>query len=399
MNVGLFIASFDAGGTEGQMLELATRLDPKRFRVRMACFAAVGPLSARARAQLPVTEFPLVSLRYPGTAAELLRFAAWCRRHELSVVHTAGLYANVFGITGAALARVRLRVASRRCLANLAHRPAPRRLERLTYSLAHRVVTNSNAAGRILAREGVAPDAITMIPNGIDLADRPVCAAAGAPRVIVVANLRWEKGHDVLLDAVPHVLASRPDVVFTIVGDGPLRLDIEAEAHRRGLGRSFEVLGSRGDVSDLLRNAGVFVLPSKSDARPNALMEAMAAGLPVVATAVGDVAELVAAGRTGFLVPPGDPNALASAVLSIVANPARACALGAAARAEVSQFSVARMVAAYERLYQGAESQGRKPLKNGDHEHLRVHACTSRVAASRSAKPSPIVAIASAIKP
>jgi glycosyltransferase involved in cell wall biosynthesis len=365
MNVGLFIASFDAGGTEGQMLELATRLDPKRFRVRMACFAAEGPLSARARAQLAVTEFPLVSFRYPGTAAELLRFAAWCRRHELSVVHTAGLYANVFGITGAALARVRLRVASRRCLANLAHQPALRRLERLTYSLAHRVVTNSNAAGRILAREGVAPDAITTIPNGIDLADRPVCAAAGAPRVIVVANLRREKGHDVLLDAVPHVLASRPDVVFTIVGDGPLRLDIEAEAHRRGLGRSFEVLGSRSDVSDLLRNAGVFVLPSKSDARPNALMEAMAAGLPVVATAVGDVAELVAAGRTGFLVPPGDPNALASAVLSIVANPARACALGAAARAEVSQFSVARMVAAYERLYQGAESQGRKPLKNG----------------------------------
>ena len=160
---------------------------------------------------------------HPRTAAALLRFAAWCRRHELWVVHTAGLYANIFGLTGAALARVPLRVASRRCLADVAQSPARRRLERLTYRLAHRVVTNSSAAGRLLAREGVTPDAIAMIPNGIDIAGRPVCSAAGRPEVIVVANLRREKGHDVLLDAAPHVLAARPDVVFRIVGDGPLR--------------------------------------------------------------------------------------------------------------------------------------------------------------------------------
>jgi len=343
------------------MVELATRLDAHRFRVRLACFTAQGPLAARARAHLPVTEFPLISLRSPGTAAELLRFTAWCRRHELSVVHTAGLYANVFGITGAALARVRLRIASRRCLANLAHQPALRWLERLTYRLAHRVVTNSSAAGRILAQEGVAPGAIVAIPNGIDLTGRPVCAAAGAPRVIVVANLRREKGHDVLLDAAPDVLAARPDVVFTVVGDGPLRLAIEAETHRRGIARSFAFLGSRTDVPDLLADAGVFVLPSTSDARPNALMEAMAAGLPVVATAVGDVPELIAADETGVLVPPGDSHALASAILSILANRARAWALGAAARAAVSRFSVARMVDAYERLYVEAPGAGPHP--------------------------------------
>jgi len=258
MNVGLFIASLDAGGTEGQMLQLATRLDPRRFQVRLACFSAHGAFAARACAQLRVTEFPLVSLRHFGTVVELRRFAAWCRRQELSVVHTAGLYANVFGTMGAALASVRFRVASRRCLANLAHPPTLRRIERLTYRLAHRVVTNSSAAARILAREGVAADAITIIPNGIDLTGRPVCAAAGAAKVIVVANFRREKGHDVLLDAAPHVLAARRDVVFRIVGDGPLRRVIEAETHRRGLGRSFEFLGCRSDVPDLLRDAGVF---------------------------------------------------------------------------------------------------------------------------------------------
>ncbi len=180
--VGLFIASFDAGGTEGQMLELATRLDPRRFHVRLACFSSKGPWASRARNQLPVAEFPLESLSHPRTAAALLRFAAWCRRHELSVVHTAGLYANIFGLTGAALARVPLRVASRRCLADVAHSPARRRLERLTYRLAHRVVTNSSAAGRLLAREGVAPDAIAMIPNGIDIAGRPVCVGGRKAR-------------------------------------------------------------------------------------------------------------------------------------------------------------------------------------------------------------------------
>jgi glycosyltransferase involved in cell wall biosynthesis len=351
MNVGLFIASLDAGGTEGQMLQLATRLDPRRFQVRLACFSAQGAFAARARAQLCVTEFPLVSLRHPGTVVELLRFAAWCRRQELSVVHTAGLYANVFGTMGAALAGVRLRVASRRCLANLAHPPTLRRLERLTYRLAHRVATNSSAAARILAREGVASDAITIIPNGIDLTGRPVCAAAGAAKVIVVANFRREKGHDVLLDAAPHVLAARRDVIFRIVGDGPLRRAIEADTHRRGLGRSFEFLGCRSDVPDLLRDAGVFVLPSKSDARPNALMEAMAAGLPVVATAVGDVPELIDANRTGVLVPPGNPHALVAAILSILDDPVWAAALGAAARLAMARFNVDRMVAAYERLY------------------------------------------------
>jgi glycosyltransferase involved in cell wall biosynthesis len=363
--VGLFIASFDAGGTEGQMLELAIRLDPSRFRVRLACFSGQGPLRARAeRAHLPISEFPLVSLRHPAAVTELLRFSAWCRRHQLSAVQTAGLYANVFGLTGAAVAGVRFRVASRRSLANLAHQPPLRRLEQLAYRLAHRVVTNSSAAGRILAQEGVAPAAIVHIPNGIELAGRPACAEPGAPRVIVVANLRREKGHDVLLDAAPYVLAVRPDVVLTIVGDGPLRAAIEAEVHRRGLARSVELLGSRTDVPDLLANAGVFVLPSHSEARPNALMEAMAAGLPVVASAVGDVPELIAANRTGILVPPDDARALAAAILSVVADPVRACAFGAAARAAVSRFGFEGMVAAYEQLYEaGAAGRVKKPIR------------------------------------
>jgi len=333
------------------MLELANRLDSRRFHVRLACFNSKGPWASRVRTQLPIAEFPLESLSHPRTAAALLRFAAWCRRHDVSVVHTAGLYANIFGLTGAALARVPLRVASRRCLADVAHSSARRRLERLTYRLAHRVVTNSSAAGRLLAREGVAPDAIAMIPNGIDVAGRPVCAAAGRPEVIVVANLRREKGHDVLLDAARLVLATRPDVVFRIVGEGPLRQSIEAEAQRRGLWPAFEFLGFRSDVADLLANAGVFVLPSRTEARPNALMEAMAAGLPIVATAVGDVPDLIAAPRTGLLVPPGDARALAAATLSVLADPVRACALGAAARVAVLDFTIDRMVASFERLY------------------------------------------------
>jgi glycosyltransferase involved in cell wall biosynthesis len=202
------------------------------------------------------------------------------------------------------------------------------------------------------------------IPNGIDLAGRPVCAAPGVPRVIVVANLRREKGHDLLLDAAPLVLAARPDVRFTIVGDGPLRPSVEADAVRRGLARSFDFLGARTDVPDLLAGSGVFVLPSRSEASPNALMEAMAAGLPIVATAVGDVPEMIVTDRTGILVPSEDSAALAAAILSVVADPVRACALGAAARTAVSRFGFEPMVAAYEQLYEAcAVRRARRPIR------------------------------------
>ena len=353
VHAGIFITSFDTGGTESQMLELASRLDRHVFSVHLACFNRRGTLGARAaRLDVPVTEFPLLGFGRPRIVLDLGKFASWCVRNQLAIVQTAGLHANIFGLAGAALARVPVRVGSRRSITSFAHRPALRRLQRHAYRLAHHVVANSHAAAAALIQDRIPHRTIVTIPNGIDLALRPFSRNPGAPRVVVVANLRAEKGHDVLVVAACHVLARRPDVIFQLAGDGPMRRTIEQLVERHRVAHSFEFLGFRDDVPEVLAAAGVFVLPSRTEALPNAVMEAMAAQLPIVATARRRrTLELIRHDRDGLLIPSGDPVRLAEAILAIVADPCRARRFGVAARVAVEQFTFQRQVRAYQELY------------------------------------------------
>jgi glycosyltransferase involved in cell wall biosynthesis len=166
----------------------------------------------------------------------------------------------------------------------------------------------------------------------------------------------------VLIDAAPSLLARHPDLTFTIVGDGPLRGALEAHAARLGVSRAFEFLGHREDVPELLAASDVFVLPSRSEASPNAVIEAMAAGLPVVACAVGGNLELVQHGRTGYLVPPDDSVALGEALQLLVCDPAAAAVLGAAGRdAALARHAYDRMVAAFEALYRSGSPAAGAP--------------------------------------
>jgi glycosyltransferase involved in cell wall biosynthesis len=350
--VGIFLTNFDAGGTEGQMLTLAERLDPRRFRVHLACFTHHGPWASRAtRVDPDAGAFPLRGLRRPSTGAALLRYARWCARRRLAIVQTAGLHANIFGLSGAALARVPVRIASRRNVTSLRHSPALQRLQRLSYKLAHAVVANSSAAADAVVSDGVPRDKVIVIPNGIDIEHRPACHSPGSPRLIVVANFRPEKGHDLLVAAARRIVDRRPDAVFQLVGNGPLLNVIREHVRRAGLGHAFEFLGQRTDVPHLLASAGLLLLPSRTEALPNAVLEAMAAALPVVATAVGGVPELIEHDRTGLLVPPENAEALADAALTLLNDTERARRLGEDARKSAERFRMGPMVAAYERLY------------------------------------------------
>ncbi|HMD35949.1 MAG TPA: glycosyltransferase, partial [Vicinamibacterales bacterium] len=148
------------------------------------------------------------------------------------------------------------------------------------------------------------------------------------------------------------IRARFPDAAFEIVGAGPERDALVARAESRGVLEAFSFLGHRDDVPALLAAADIFVLPSRSEAFPNAVLEAMAAGLPIVASSVGGILELVDDGRTGLLAPAGDPRALADRITTLMADAAFAASLGAAARAEAaSRYSFDRMVASFDALY------------------------------------------------
>ena len=351
------------------MIELVRRLDRRRWEVHLACFRPSGAWFDRAReAAASVACFPTTSFCRADIVRHLTAFARWCRERRIAVVHTGQLYSNVFGLTGAALAGVPVRIANRREI-GVIRSGGQIAAQRAAYTFAHKVIANSRAAAARLAAERVAAEKIVIVPNGLDIARFPI--APRRPmlrRFITVANLRPEKGYDVLIDAAPEVLRRFPDATFECVGAGPLFDELRAAAAARGVAHAFVFSGHQDDIAVRLANADVFVLPSYTEALPNAVLEAMAAGLPVVATDVGGVGEVVSHGRTGILVPAGDARVLAHTMAEVLANPAWAGALGDAARAEVQdRYSFDRMVSAFEDIYHAEldrRARGVAPITN-----------------------------------
>ena len=351
--VAVFITSFSPGGTERQMTELIQRLDRSRFDVHVACFHRAGPWLPHVEACAPVTAFPIAGFARPATLARAASFARWCHERGIAVLQACDLYANTFALPTAAIAGVPARIGSRREL-NPDKSVGQMALQRQAYRLAHAVVANSTAAAQQLEREGVPAGQVHVINNGIAL-DRFSTAVRTRREVralITVANLRREKAHDVLIAAFALLAPRHPGLELQIVGDGPRRQELEAMASAHGVGRQVRFLGYREDVAALLAAADLFVLPSRSEAFPNGAMEAMAAGLPVVACAVGGLLDLIEDGSTGVLVVPDNVPDLAQAIESLIQAPARAAAIGSAARDAIARrYSFDRMIGAFEALY------------------------------------------------
>src|SRR5215211_2116107 len=168
LDVVLLLTSFDVGGTERQMVELATRLDQSRFRPHLACFHQRGRLLEVIPARIPVRAFPVKGFATPRALGQLGAFAAWCRSIGAAIVHTCDLYGNIFGLPGAALAGVPVRIGNRREILTGDKSRGQLTGQRLAYRAAHAVVANSSAARDQLEREGVPPDRIRLIANGLD---------------------------------------------------------------------------------------------------------------------------------------------------------------------------------------------------------------------------------------
>jgi L-malate glycosyltransferase len=215
------------------------------------------------------------------------------------------------------------------------------------------------------------------IPNGISLepytglprreeARRRLGWPLVGPVLGVVARLAEAKGHDDLLRAFAIIRGTIPQARLVIVGDGPLRERIRELIDSLGLADSVAMLGERHDVPQILAALDVFVLASQMEGVPMTILEAMAAGLPVVATDVGGIPQVVTHGQTGLMVPPSSPQELAQAILEVVRNPKKAQRLARAGRRRIEEsFSVGTMASRYERLYRDLVAGRRGPKAVG----------------------------------
>jgi glycosyltransferase involved in cell wall biosynthesis len=288
------------------------------------------------------------------------------RRLRPEIVHASSSKAGVLGRLAAGLAGVPIRIFTVHGWAFTAYHGIVAHLYRRAEQAVRPLTTATICVSEGERAAGIAagtcdPRRTLVIHTGIDVASRPLARpdVGAAPQIVSVGRLQTPKDPLSFLRALALV---RGPFRASLVGDGPDRPAVERELERLGLGGRVTLQGTRDDVPELLASSHVFVLSSHSEALPVSLLEAMAAGLPVVATQVGGVPELVVDGETGLLVPAGDPPGLAAALQRMVDDPALRARLGAAGRARVEEhFRLDMFLEAHLDLYRRALA-GRLPL-------------------------------------
>jgi glycosyltransferase involved in cell wall biosynthesis len=354
------IPTLDRSGAEKQMVLLATGLPGDRFQVEVAALSRLGPLEAELRAAgVPVT--PL-GKRFKLDPWALVRLVRFLRARRFDVVQTWIFAANTYGRVAARWARVPVVVTAEMAV-DLWKSPRELAIDRFLSRRTDRVVGNSRAVVDFYRRNGIPDDRLALIPSGIGVEEPPAVDRAAiragfgwtgdAPLLLFAGRLAEQKGVGDLIDAIDLLQHVLPDLRVLIVGDGPLRAQLEATAHAYRLDRIVRFTGHRDDVPRLLAAADLLVLPSLYEGLPNVVLEAMRFSKPVVATAAPGTTEVVVDGTTGLLVPLRHPPALAQAIRTVIEDPALAQRLGQAGRARVeSEFRAGTMIDRFAALYE-----------------------------------------------
>jgi glycosyltransferase involved in cell wall biosynthesis len=352
----------DVGGMEKLLVEFARHADRERFALHFVSLAGRGDLADAIEAHgWNVTALDYQFGLHPGL---VVRFAGLFRQLRADVVHAhntrpllyAGPAARLAGTWKVICTRHNARTGTTRRLTALT------RLASLT---ADRVVCVSSASARVALAEGIAPRRIRTLLNGVDPTQfRP---AEGDGPVVAVGRLSPEKDFATLIRAAG--LAARRDPTFRLViaGSGPCDENLRRLVAEQNLSGTVALIGQVRDVPSLLAGGSAFALSSLTEGVSIAILEAMAAQLPVVATRVGGNPEIVADGRTGRLVPPSDPAALAGALLELWLDPDRRRTMGMCGRERVvADFDVRKVVARYEAMYlEGRASRGQSAGAGG----------------------------------
>lgn len=368
------IGSLGLGGAESQMAMLMRELIGRGWHCELFVLEAHGPL----RRGLEADGVVIHDGGYNSTAARWLKalqlarafFRLWslARRTRPDILHAYLPLTNLMGAVAGRMSGINLIITSRRALATHQSRhPWWKPFDRLANWLSHQVIVNSRAvADDTVARDRIDPTKLLIIPNGLDAArfDRATAKRhtmrqtlgleSGAIGVVVVGNLLPYKGHADLLRALPDIVHAEPTARFFLVGeDRGIGTSLMRLAEELGVSQHVVFLGRQEDVAEILAAMDVFVLTSHEEGFSNALLEAMASGLAVVATDVGGNREALEEDNLGILVPSRNPVALATAIKHLLAEGETRLHLGCRAQQCVrSKYTVAAMVDAHVALYQ-----------------------------------------------
>lgn len=342
------LPTFAAGGAERMVLDLVSTLDRQRFSSDVVTFVGSGPLEAEFRRQgIAATVLPVGVLRGLSAMGKLERHFK-TRAPAIAHLHLSG--SEMWGERAARRAgipRVVITVHN-----TDVDEPAWRTaLRRRVWQRADAVVAVSNAVRDYLVAEGAPAGKVTVIPNGIELGKFPYAehARQSPPVLCALGRLDRQKGHDVLLRALAAV--ARP-WTLRLGGDGPLRARLQKRATELKIAPRVQFFGTLTDVPSFMKSCDILVHPSRWEGQGRVVLEAAASGLPIVATAVGGIPEMIQDGVSGRLVPPNDASALATAITRTLDNPDESRTLTRAARRIVEgRFTLAGMVQSYSSLY------------------------------------------------
>ncbi len=380
-NILQLIGSFHQGGTERQVVQLTKLLvESDRYHVHIACLDGSGVLRSEVESlgfdKIP--EFPLTSFYDRNFIRQLRRFARFLREREISLLHTHDFYGNVFGMVGATISRLPIvRIASRRETGGV-RTAAQDFVLRRAYSRAHAIVANAEAVRSELIANGLSPDKVTTIYNGLELArvappvdlkkDTSLSLLGlqntlGKSIVTIVANMRHVvKDHKTFLRAAQRVRKQTPSVAFVIAGEGELMESLRQFVSNLGLSEDVYFIGQCTNVAELLAVSDVCVLSSTNEGFSNSILEYMAASKPVVVTDVGGAREAVADGESGYIVSVGNDESMAERIASLLEHPDEAKKMGEAGRRIVKEkFSceaqLTNTLTLYDRLMSGSEAK------------------------------------------
>jgi len=354
-NVLHIVGSFHQGGSERQAVQLTRLLrEDDTYNVFLATLDKEGVLRQEAEQIVftDIPEFPLTSFYNFNFARQLRMCSRFIKENNIEIVHTHDFYTNVFGILTARMAKVRLKIASKRETGGIRTKQQ-KFVEKRVFGFADAIVVNSKAVEDYLIAEGIPAKKLRVVYNGLDLERltpkesdrRKICEEIGLPTdenikfITLVANLRHTiKNQPMFLRAAKAIAEKFPNAHFVLAGEGELKKELENLAEQLNVREKTHFIGGCTRVPELLSVSFAGVLTSVAEGFSNSILEYMAARLPVVATNVGGACEAIIENETGFIVESNDDEALANRLIELLDNEPKAKSFGEKGRKVVATF-------------------------------------------------------------